>query len=137
MRGPLLTEPGVLEDGPVLELNGWEAVARHGGAALLRWRADALAAEASGVVVVQSVVAASFRQAVIHVQKSKDATRWDITQAWTAVTPGGRLVVQGENRLGAKSIIGAMARELGREPEKVVSRERSRVGVFTRGEGAG
>jgi len=42
-------DPEVLAPGPVLEFNGWRAVQRQGGEALLCWREQHLLAQAAGV----------------------------------------------------------------------------------------
>jgi 16S rRNA (guanine1207-N2)-methyltransferase len=136
----LIGDPGVLAPGEVLEINGFTAVAKQGGLALLPWRGWYLRATALGLTVVGdagAVPAAAFPQAVVRVQKGRAATQADLAAAWRALRPGGRLLVSGPNRLGIATWAKRVAVELGQTPTVLANRAHGRVVAFRRDDGPG
>lgn len=151
---PLVLDAGVLRDGPVCELGGWEGVAETGGVAILPWRHDFLRAEAASftatrphtapdvtagarVVVPESDALAdgTFDQCVVHLQKSRSGTWADLAEAWRLLSPGGRLLLEGGNALGIVSAVKRLAEELDQKPRVLSNRARARVAAFERGDG--
>jgi 16S rRNA (guanine1207-N2)-methyltransferase len=127
----LILDPGVLMPGPVLEVQGWAAVARQGGLALLPWREHARAA---GEVPQQPVASAlaGFNQAVVRVGKGRAATWADVATAWNAVLPAGRLLLSGSNDVGITTWVKRVQDVVGSNPEVLAKRARGRVVSFSR-----
>lgn len=127
-------DAGILS-GPVVEWNGWQAVRAHGGMAILPWRGDHLAAVAAGVTCVDTgdqLPAGSITQALVRIQKGKDAT-WEILQdAWHALAPAGRLLVTGGNDLGIVTWVKRLTAELNQPGEVLANHSRARVVSFRR-----
>jgi 16S rRNA (guanine1207-N2)-methyltransferase len=126
-------DPGVLAACPLGEWNGWQAVRRHGGTAVLPWRGDWLAARAAGIDA--SPVApppGSLAQALVRVQKGRDATWDDLMNAWMALAEGGRLLVAGGNDVGIATWAKRVAALHGQPGEVLANHSRSRVVLFRR-----
>lgn len=133
-------DEGVLTDDAVCEFQSDLAVEARGGTAVLPWRDRYLSAEARGLHAVASaegLADAGFRQAVVHLQKSRAATCADLAEAWRLLVPGGRLLLTGSNALGISSAVKRLARELGQSPVVVANRARARVARFQRDDGPG
>lgn len=130
----LALDPGVLSEGPVLELYGWGAVEAHGGLAVLPRRDAWLEAMGAGVesVGLPSRVSETFPQAIVHLQKGRAATESGLAAAWERLEIGGRLVLIGGNDLGVKSAVRRLAGELGQPGRVVANRARARAVVFER-----
>ena len=136
----LALDPGVLAPGPVLEIGGWRTVAAHGGSAVVPWRGPARAAAATGVVVVPTVDELGdgpHQQALVHLEKGRDATWHGLAAAWRRLQPGGRLVLLGGNDLGVKSAVARLARELDQPGVVLANRARGRAVGFDRTDGPG
>ena len=127
----LVLDPGVLLPGPVLEVQGWAAVARQGGLAILPWRAHARAA---GAVPQQSLATGltAYQQAVVRVGKGRAATWADVAAAWNALLPAGRLLLAGANDVGISSWVKRVQTAVGCDPEVLANRARGRVVSFAR-----
>lgn len=130
----LLLDEGVLEPVPTVEFHGWSVVARHGGTAVLPWRAHARAAgdlpqqpSAAGLAGL-----AGFRQAVVRIGKGRAATEADIAAAWTALAPDGRLLIAGFNDIGIATWAKRLAARLGAPGTVLANRARGRVVAFSR-----
>jgi 16S rRNA (guanine1207-N2)-methyltransferase len=78
-----------------------------------------------------------YPQAVVHLQKSRDATWSALAQAWSRLEPGGHLLLCGGNELGVKSAVRRLEEELGQRAAIVANRARGRVAFFRRDEGPG
>jgi 16S rRNA (guanine1207-N2)-methyltransferase len=131
---PALDE-GVLEPGPLLEFNGYAAVRRQGGCAVLPWRAHHRAAGALGIANVAQgaeCAAGSYRQALVRVQKGRSATSSDLCAAWRALIPSGRLLVTGGNDLGISSWCRRLASESGEPLAVLASHSHARVAAMRR-----
>lgn len=134
----LALDPGVLAAGEVLEIYGWRAAAAHGGLAVLPHRGEWMRASQSGVAATSHpdrLDGTRFRQAVVHLQKSRDATWHGLLRAWERLEDGGRLVVVGGNELGVKSAVKRLESELGQDGEVVANRARGRAVSFVKREG--
>lgn len=127
-------DAGVIAAGPLIEWNGWQAVRRHGGMAVLPWRSDWLVAKAAGIDTqpVGGVASGSAMQALVRIQKGRAATWADLRQAWNALADGGRLLVTGGNDLGIVSWIKRIAVQLGQTGEVLANHSRARVACFRR-----
>lgn len=127
-------DPGVIADRPLVEWNGWQAVRRHGGTAILPWRGDHLAAVAAGVATlpIGALPPGSIAQALVRIQKGRDATWVDLRQAWDALADGGRLLVGGANELGIATWVKRLARVVGQPGEVLANHSRARVALFHR-----
>jgi 16S rRNA (guanine1207-N2)-methyltransferase len=136
----LVFDPGVLGDGPLCELLGWQAAARLGATAVLPWRAAWLAARHAGVEGVDrsdGLDSGAYAQCLVHLQKSRPGTWHDLAEAWRLLRPGGRLLLCGGNDLGVVSAVKRLGRELAQHPVVVANRRRARVVLFRRDDGAG
>ena len=136
----LIFDKGVLAPLPVIEFQGYRAAARHAGLAVLPWRAEWLAATASGVTARASAPGPGegrFHQALVHLQKSRAATWRDLFEAWQLLEPAGRLLVCGGNELGITSAVKRLAAELGQTPRILSNRGHGRIVGFERGTGPG
>ena len=130
-------DAGVLAPGHVCEFNGWRLVHRSGGCAVLPWRAQHLAAVAHQIETVPRgdlVPAAAFAQAVVRVSKGRAATYADLAHAWSAVRPGGRLLVAGGNDVGITSWCRRVEGESGQKVEVLASHSHARVAALARPE---
>jgi 16S rRNA (guanine1207-N2)-methyltransferase len=128
-------DAGVLANGPVVEWHGWQAVCRHGGTAVLPWRGDHLAATAAGLTTAgdgSELVPGSCPQALVRIQKGRDATWNDLAQAWQALAEGGRLLVTGGNELGIATWVKRLSEVLGQPGEILANHSRARVACFRR-----
>jgi 16S rRNA (guanine1207-N2)-methyltransferase len=133
----LIFDPGVLKDEALCEFQGYGAAERHGGVAILPWRAAWLEATAAGVAALGSAPSrdeGSFRQGLVHLQKSRAATWRDLGHAWQLIEPGGRLLVCGGNELGIRSAVKRLNRELGQEARVLANRRHARIVAFERTE---
>jgi len=131
----LLEDSGVLDREPVLEFFGFQGVARHGGLVVLPFRRQWLEAIHSGIEAVslpEKAAGFSTRQAIVHLQKGRAATEEGLCTAWSALDDGGRLVLVGSNKLGIKTAISRLERELGQRAKIAANRAHSRVAVFSR-----
>ena len=127
-------DPGVIADRPLVEWNGWQAVLRHGGTAVLPWRSDYLTACAAGVTASPSgqLPAGSIDQALVRIQKGRDATWSDLRWSWHALADGGRLLVTGANDLGIATWAKRLAASFDQPGEVLANHSRSRVVLFHR-----
>ena len=127
-------DPGVLAPLPLLEVQGWTAVARLGGLAILPWRPQARQAEAAGLTTLPRISAGlpSHAQALVRVTKGRTAVEADLAAAWSALTPGGRLVVAGPKDLGIASVVKRLESLLG-PGETLAQRAHQKVVAWTRG----
>jgi 16S rRNA (guanine1207-N2)-methyltransferase len=128
-------DAGVIAEGPVVEWHGWRAVARHGGTAVLPWRGDHLAATAAGLTTVgagNELSPDTCPQALVRIQKGRDATWDDLAQAWRALAEGGRLLVTGSNDLGIATWVKRLSEALGQSAEVLANHSRARVALFRR-----
>ena len=126
---------GVLMVGPVCEWQGWQAVQRHGGTAVLSWRGDDLAARAAGVSTIGDggdVPAGSCTQALVRISKGRDATWNDLAHAWRALSIGGRMLVTGSNDLGIASWVKRLAARTSQPGEVLANHSHARVAAFRR-----
>jgi 16S rRNA (guanine1207-N2)-methyltransferase len=127
-------DAGVIADAPLVEWNGWQAVRRHGGTAVLPWRSEWLAATAAGITAVPFAGASPgpFTQALVRVQKGRDATWSDLADAWRGLVDGGRLLLTGGNDLGIATWVKRLGAHLGQTGEVLANHSRARVAVFRR-----
>jgi len=128
-------DPGVIVDGPVVEWHGWCAVLRHGGSAVLPWRGDHLAAMAAGITTVgdgAELPTGSCAQALVRIQKGRDATWSDLAQAWRVLAEGGRLLISGGNDLGIATWVKRMGALLEQPGVVLANHSRARVACFRR-----
>lgn len=127
-------DSGVIVDRPLVEWNGWQAVRRHGGTAVLPWRGDYLAACAAGVAAIPvcDIPAGSFEQVLVRIQKGRDATWNDLMLSWHVLADGGRLLVTGTNELGIATWVKRLAAQCGQPGEVLANHSRSRVALFHR-----
>jgi len=133
----LIFDPGVLDAEAVCEFQGYRAAARHGGVAILPWRAAWLEASAAGATAMgqaPSPEEGRFRQGLVHIQKSRTAIWRDLAHAWQLIEPRGRLLVCGGNDLGIRSVVKRLSKELAQEPRILANRRHARIVVFERGE---
>ncbi|MDG2049711.1 MAG: methyltransferase [Myxococcota bacterium] len=131
----LIADPGVLEASPLLELGGWRGVEQREGVCILPWRADWLSARARKLEAypdAESLGPEPFNQALVHLQKSRDATWNDLRTAWQRLETGGRLLFCGGNDLGIVSAVKRLARELDQAPQILSNRRRARIVSFER-----
>ena len=134
----LIDDAGVLERSPVLEVFGYGAVAAVGGIAVLPRRSDWLDARKTGIEANadwRAIRTGGQRQAVVHLQKGRDATWQGLAEAWSRLEEGGRLLLAGGNELGIKSAVKRLSGELGQPAEILANRARARVACWRR-EGA-
>jgi len=130
-----LNDLGILAAAPLVEFQAAAAVARLGGVAVLPWRSAALAATAAGVATVvtgDGLSAGAWTQAVVHLQKGREATLADCAAAWRSLADGGRLLVCGGNDLGITTWTRRLAAALNQEPQVLANRGHGRVVAFTR-----
>jgi 16S rRNA (guanine1207-N2)-methyltransferase len=127
-------DQGVIVAGPLGEWNGWQAVRRNGGTALLPWRSDWLAARAAGVEAIPGTWLAhgSITQALVRVQKGRAATWEDLMHAWMALAEDGRLLVTGGNDVGIATWAKRLAILHGQPGEVLANHSRARVVLFRR-----
>lgn len=127
-------DPGVILDRPLVEWNGWQGVRRHGGTAVLPWRSDFLAAGAAGVSASPSgrLPAGSIDQALVRIQKGRDATWSDLMWSWHVLADGGRLLVTGANDLGIATWAKRLESRFDQPGEVLANHSRSRVVLFHR-----
>jgi 16S rRNA (guanine1207-N2)-methyltransferase len=131
----LVTDPGVLEPTPTLEIFGWTATAEVGGCAVVPHRGRWLAARQRSVEAFGwfgDVPCGGYTQAVVHLQKGRAATEQGLHEAWRRLEPGGRLLLVGGNELGIKSAIKRLASVLESQPDIVANRARARVACWVR-----
>ncbi len=136
----LVLDPGVLIAASTLEVQGFAAVSRTGGLALLPWRAQARAAQAAGVAFLpawnqpawHSGGGVDFVQAVVRIGKGRAATEADLAQAWSALSPAGRLLIVGGNDIGITTWAKRVAERTGDAGQLLVNRARGRVVAFAR-----
>ncbi len=131
----LISDPGVLQSDPLLEWGGWRGIEQGEGVCILPWRADWLTAQARKLEAfpdVQHLGPGQFRQTLVHLQKSRDATWNDLHGAWSRLEPGGRLLLCGGNELGIVSAVKRLARELDQAPQVLSNRRRARIVSFKR-----
>jgi len=136
----LLSDPDVLQPTPTAELQGFAAIARVGGRAVLPWRGEWLRCRAAGLDAASDAAALageSFAQCVVHLQKSRPGTWQDLATAWRHLEPAGALLLCGANALGVRSAVKRLARELNQEPEVLVNRAHGRLVRFRRDRGDG
>ena len=134
----LLFDEGVLAPAPLCEFQGYRGAARLGGVAVLPWRGPWRMAQASGVDARPSAPPPGeglYRQALVHLQKSRAATWQDLASAWQGLEPGGRLLLCGGNDLGVTSAVKRLAGELGQKGQVLANRRRARIVAFERREG--
>jgi len=135
----LVLDPGVLAPTPTLEFGGHRAAAQTDGVAILPWRSAWLAAEAAGVRAhprIDDLQGGLFEQALVHLQKSRDATWCDLAAAHRRLAPGGRLLLCGGNELGVVSAVKRLARELDQPLRVLANRRHARIALFDRGDAA-
>lgn len=127
-------DAGVIADGPLIEWNGWQAVRRHGGTAVLPWRSDWLAATAAGITAEPTggTPPGSFAQALVRIQKGRDATWSDVFDAWRVLGDGGRLLLTGGNDLGIATWIKRLGEHIGQTGQVLANHSRARVALFHR-----
>jgi 16S rRNA (guanine1207-N2)-methyltransferase len=131
----LVADPGVLEDRPVLEIFGFGGVSKVGGAAILPHRGSWLAARESGIEArgwFENDLDTDYGQAVVHLQKGRDATRLALAEAWRRLDIGGRLLLVGGNALGVKTAVKRLSNELDAPAEILANRARARVACWRR-----
>ena len=129
----LLSDPGVLNPSRLLEFGGWQGAEKTGGVAILPWRSDWLQATAASVEAhpdASAIEGEQFNQALVHLQKSRDATWQDLCSAWRLLIPGGRLLLCGGNDLGIVSAVKRLAKELQQTPQILSNRRRARIVAF-------
>jgi len=105
---------------------------------VLPWRAPWLLARAAGVAARATAPAPGegrYRQALVHLQKSRSATWQDLAAAWRLLEPGGRLLLCGGNDLGVTSAVKRLAGELDQKAQVLANRRRARIAAFERREG--
>lgn len=127
-------DAGVIVAKPLVEWNGWQAVGRHGGVAILPWRGDHLAATAEKISNRSdgNVPESSFSQALVRIQKGREATWQTLHEAWRALIPGGRLLVTGSNELGIVTWVKRLSAALQQPVEVLANHSRARVALFHR-----
>jgi len=125
-------DDGVLAPGPLLEVQGWTAVARQGGTAVLPWRPQARTATAAGLTTAPCVPTSTWSQALVRLTKGRTAVDADVAAAWNALAPAGRLVLAGPKDLGIASAVRRLNDLLGegsvlaqRAHQKVVAWQRT------------
>ncbi len=131
----LIGDAGVLEPSPVLEVYGAGAVAAVGGIAVLPRRSDWLQARETGVNAIpgwSDVPTGEYRQAVVHLQKGRDAAWQGLAEGWQRLEEGGRLLLVGGNDLGIKSAVKRLSGELDQTAEILANRARARVACWRR-----
>jgi 16S rRNA (guanine1207-N2)-methyltransferase len=124
------SDPGVLEPVPLCEFNAFRSVQRHGGCAVLPWKAQHLEATALGVETVprgMQLPQAGFRQALVRVQKGRAGTYADLVAAWTALQGDGRLLVAGGNDVGIASWGRRLAEDTGHPVAVLANHSHARV----------
>jgi 16S rRNA (guanine1207-N2)-methyltransferase len=134
----LLTDQGVLDPVPTLEVFGHGAVAAVGGVAVLPHRGQWLEARERSIKAVgwlNESTQGPYEQAVVHLQKGRAATEQAIAEAWDRLAPGGRLLLVGGNDLGIKSAVKRLSVELDHPAGILANRARARVAQWRR-EGA-
>jgi len=136
----LILDPGVLDESPLLEYQGFTGARATQGVAVLPWRAQWLEAEQQGVHALETPEKLGdmrFSQCLVHLQKSRAATWLDLCDAWQRLEPGGRLLLCGGNDLGVVSAVKRLAKELGQNARVLANRRRARIVALRREPGAG
>lgn len=131
----LIADSGVLDATPTIEVFGFGAVAATGGVAILPRRGEWLNARGAGVPAVASwhdVPKTVVSQAVVHLQKGRAATWQGLSEAWSRLETGGRLLLVGGNELGIKSAVKRLSGELEQPAEILSNRARVRVACWRR-----
>lgn len=126
----LLADEGVLEPAPTLEVFGSAGVLKVGGEAILPHRGEWLRAREGGLSALgwfDDTSRPRFSQAVVHIQKGRDATQEALAQAWRRLEENGRLLLAGGNDLGIKSAVKRLSAVLGQPAEIAANRARARV----------
>lgn len=129
-----LVAQGALGADPIVEFGGYVGVQALGGTAVLPWRADHLAAVTADVKSVAAISAhqQAVHTAIVHVQKSRDATWTDLADAWARIGVNGRLFVVGSNALGVRSVAKRLGEQLAATPLVLLKRRHGRVLRFER-----
>ena len=129
----LVLDAGVLMDVPTCEWQGWGAVVGRGGMAVLPWRSQARAATAARVTnQVDALGMSGFAQAVVRIGKGRLATEADLSSAWQALAPSGRLLIVGTNDVGIATWAKRLAEQIGVPGEVLANRAHGRVVAFPR-----
>jgi len=131
----VLSDPGVLDDVPTLEVFGFAAVTMTGGTSVLPLRTDWLRAREARIEAISSWAEAPdelFARAVVHLQKGRAATWEGLGEAWRRLESGGRLLLVGGNDLGVKSAVKRLSDELEQPAEILANRARSRIALWRR-----
>jgi len=131
----LLRDPGVLESTSTLEVFGHKAVDAVGGVAILPNRGAYLDARESKLPArgwFDDSTQGPYQQVVVHLQKGRAATEEGLFEAWSRLSPGGRLLLTGGNELGVKSAVKRLAGDLDQPAEIVANRARARVACWRR-----
>ena len=134
----LVGDPGVLESTPTLEVFGHRAVTAGDGIAIVPNRGEFLTARESRLTArgwFDDTTRGPYEQAVVHLQKGRAATEEGIYEAWSRLSPGGRILLAGGNDLGIKSAVKRLSGELDQPAEILANRARARVALWRR-EGA-
>jgi len=129
----LIADKSVLESMQTLEVFGSTAVGRVGGEAILPHRGEWLRARQRGLSATgwfEDAPHPRFSQAVVHLQKGRDATREGLALAWRRLEENGRLLLAGGNDLGIKSAAKRLSSDLEQTPEIVANRARARVACW-------
>jgi 16S rRNA (guanine1207-N2)-methyltransferase len=130
-------DDGVLSADPLIEFNGWSAVARLGGCAVLPWRSDHLQATQLGLATIATGAGLSpgaASQVLVRIQKGRAATQQDLAAAWRALAVAGRLLVTGGNDLGIVTWVKRIAAWTEQPGVVLANHSRARVVAFHRQE---
>jgi len=124
---------------PICEVGRAVLTPALGGVAVLPWRAEALAAGAQGLEVAPdldalSVPLAGFEQALVHADKSREATLCQLAWLWNRLSPGAHLGLCGGNELGIRTTAERAAALLGAMPELERVKAKARLVRFVRGD---
>lgn len=133
----LVTDPGVLEPVPTLEVFGSDGVSRVGGEAILPHRGEWLRAREGGLNAIGwfgDEPQTRFSQAVVHLQKGRAATQEGLARAWRRLDDDGRLLLVGGNDLGIKSAVKRLSAVFAEPAEIVANRARARVACWPKGD---
>ncbi len=132
----LLTDEGVLDPAPTLEVFGSAGVSKVGGEAILPHRGEWLRARENGLSATGwfgDEPQSRFSQAVVHLQKGRAATQEGLARAWSRLDAGGRLLLAGGNDLGIKSAVKRLSTVFDEPAEIVTNRARARVACWPKG----
>ena len=124
---------------PLIEFQDWHLASRHGGTAVLPWRAAWLNAQAAQVTAVAdaSDLTGSWRSALVHIQKGRAATETDRATAWRLLAPGGDLLLLGSNDLGIVSFSKRLGTLLAQTGEVLATGGHGRLVRFKRSDHPG